>query len=103
MTLYTIEVEGTPVVVLPAEDDQDLTEMEEDLTILRDEIGNPVWNGTSELSVREALPDEVNRWESEVASALLTGEAQEEDREELAVFLIELQDPTLDENDGPLF
>jgi hypothetical protein len=59
MTLYTIEVEGTPIVVLTAEDLQEPAEIEEDLTILEDESGNPVWDGTSELSVREAFPEEV--------------------------------------------
>jgi hypothetical protein len=94
MTLYTIEVEGTPVVVLTAEDRRELAEIEDDLTILEDESGNPVWDGASELSVREAFPEEVDRWEAEIASALLTGDACEEDREDLAVFLIKLRDPT---------
>jgi hypothetical protein len=98
MTLYTIEVEGKPVVVLTAEDRQEVDRIEEDLTVLEDEAGNPVWDGTSELSVREAFPEEVDRWEAAFADALLVGDASDEERKEFSVFLIKLRDSTDDED-----
>jgi hypothetical protein len=99
MTVYTIEVDGKPVVVLTAEDRQEVEKVEEDLTALEDEAGNPVWDGTSELSVREAFPEEVDRWQAAFADALLGDDVGEEDRKEFSGFLIKLRDSTNGEDD----
>ena len=91
MALFTIEIEGKPVVVLAAENRGEAAEMKEDLAVLDDETGNRVWNGTSALFVREASPEEVSQWKEGFARARQSGDAAEEDREAWAIFLIKIR------------
>jgi hypothetical protein len=94
MALFTIEIEGKPIVVLAAENHEEAAEMKEDLAVLDDGTGNPVWNGKNALSVREASPEEVSLWEERFARARQSGDAVEEDREAWAIFLIKIRDPS---------
>jgi hypothetical protein len=104
MPLFTIEAHGRPVLVLPAEDeiaveDQLSGSVGEDLTVLEyaDEAGRPLWDGDpDQLVVREAQPEEADQWTAAFAKAVREGEADEEDRDSWAVFLIDVVDPTDD-------
>lgn len=75
--IWTIEAHGRAVISFcnahdtPNEVDEDLEEAEayiedgalqEDLTVLRDLDGKPLWDGESNLSVRRASAEEASRW-----------------------------------------
>lgn len=103
MPLFTLAVQGRPVLVL-AQQDLDMAEdlvtsaIAPDLAEL-EEAGRPVWDGESELTVRNATPDETSRWELAFAQAKDEGEATEGDREGFAVFLIPIEDPGAEEEE----
>ncbi len=46
--------------------------------------------------VREACPEEASAWQASFARACADGDADEEDREDWATFLLEAVDPTGD-------
>jgi hypothetical protein len=103
MALFTIEVQGRPVLVFSEESrgsaetlvgstiGPDLAEFEED--------GEPVWDGEDELLVRDAEPAEAAQWEEGFAEAVRSDGAGEEDRIGYAVFLIEVDGPIEDDDD----
>ena len=101
MGLFTIEAEGRPIMVLTAEDWEEAREFADgealraDLLVLEHE-GRPLWDGGSGLLVREARPGEVSAWQASFARACADGDADEEDREDWATFLLEVVDPTGD-------
>jgi hypothetical protein len=104
MTLFTVEVQGRPVVVF-AERDRDAAgefvakALAEGLAVFEHD-GQPVWDGKSELFVREAHPEEATRWEAGFAQALRDGDAGHEDRDNnFGVWLIDTEDPTAIEDD----
>ncbi|MBW8268966.1 hypothetical protein [Caldovatus aquaticus] len=104
MPLFTLAVEGRPVPVLAQ---QNLGRAEKlvtsaiapDLAEL-EEAGRPVWNGESELTVRNASPDETSRWERAFAQAIAEGEAAEGDRDGFAVFLIAVEEAGGEEDES---
>ena len=72
-----------------------------DLLVLEHE-GRPLWGGERELLVREAHPGEVSAWEASFARACAEGDADEDDRDDWATFLVEVAeviDPS-DDADG---
>ena len=103
MALFTVEVQGRPVLVFSEESQgaaetlvgttigPDLAEFEED--------GEPVWDGEAELLVRDAEPAEAAQWEEGFAEAMRTDGAGEEDRTGYAVFLIEVDGPIEEDDD----
>ena len=101
MGLFTIEAEGRPVMVVAAEDWEEAREFADsealraDLLVLEHQ-GCPLWGGERELLVREAHPGEVSAWEASFARACADGDADEEDREDWATFLVEVVDPAGD-------
>ena len=101
MGLFTIEVGGRPVMVLTAEDWEEAREFADsealraDLLVLEHE-GRPLWDGEGDLFVREARPEEASAWQASFARACAEGDADEEDREDWATFLLEAVDPTGD-------
>ena len=107
MVLFTIEAEGRPVMVVAAEDWEEAREFADsealraDLTVLEHQ-GRPLWDGGSTLHVREARPGEVSAWQASFARACADGDADEEDRDDWATFLVGVVDPTggADEGDG---
>lgn len=103
MALFTVEVEGRPILVFSEEDREaaedlvsstigpDLLDFEED--------GSPVWDGEGELSVREADAAETAQWKAGFASSHPLGDSETPEEEEgYAVFLIEV-DPPEDEEE----
>ena len=104
MGLFTIEAEGRPIMVLTAEDWEEARELADsealraDLLVLEHQ-GCPLWGGERELLVREAHPGEVSTWAASFAGACAGGDADEEDRDDWATFLVEVVevvDPTDD-------
>ena len=54
------------------------------------DLGEPLWDGQSELLVRAAGPEEASRWQQGLAEAREGGDGQDE--EEFAVFLVALDE-----------
>jgi hypothetical protein len=97
MMLFTVEVAGRPVLTF-SEADPRAAEEALALTIGPDllefeENGGPVWDGTAELSVREAMPEEIARWEQGAAEAR-QADSGEQDPEGFGVFLIDIDADT---------
>ena len=99
MTIYVAEIEGRAVVAFGAEnraEAQDLIDAEwlhDDLIVLETN-GRPLWNGESEIHLREAIDEEHAQWESSWAAALLQGEATADEKDEWVVYLVPVSDPT---------
>jgi hypothetical protein len=95
MALFTVEVSGRPIVVF-SEEDRSAAEETAALVIGPDlqgfnEAGQPLWDGTTELLVREASPGEAARWEQGFADAQDSASG-ESDPEDYAVFLIDVEE-----------
>ena len=102
MALFTVEVQGRPVLVFSEESPAAAEELVSS-TIGPDladfeENGQPVWDGEDELAVRAADPGESAQWEEGFAEAVRNDGAGEADRAGYAVFLIDVDAP-LDEDD----
>ena len=99
MTIYVAEIEGRAIVAFGAENEAeaaDLIEAEwlhDDLMVLESN-GRPLWDGKSEIHLREAVEEERARWESSWAAALLKGDATAEEKDEWVVYLMPVSDPT---------
>lgn len=95
MNLFTIEVAGVPVLIFP-EADRAAAE-----TLAREEIGpdlmdfavagEPLWDGETPLSVRDADAEETAHWTESLAE-VSRGGAEPPDPDSYAVFLIEVDD-----------
>lgn len=95
MALFTIEVSGRPILVF-SEVDRSAAEEAAALVIGPDlqgftEAGQPLWDGDTELLVREASPGEVTRWEQGFADAQKSAPG-EQDPEDCAVFLVDVDE-----------
>jgi hypothetical protein len=64
---------------------------------LEDEENRPLWDGVSEIHVRQAVNEEAEEWEKSHAKAILEKEIDEED--EWVVFLIPVIDVTDEEEE----
>src|SRR5688572_14275648 len=98
MTVYVAEIAGRPIVAFQSETKLEAQSMvaadwfRAELSVL--ESGNrPLWDGHSEIHVREALEDERAQWDSSRAKAILAGEAEEDD-EGFLTYLVPVRDPT---------
>jgi hypothetical protein len=98
MTIYVAEIGGKAIAAMNAENTVDADDwlggpaFHSELLRLRDEDGNPIWDGEAEIHVRVASSEEEKIWESERAEAVLAGEVEEA---QVLVFLI----PAFDHND----
>jgi hypothetical protein len=96
MTLFTIEVRGRPTLVFSSRDREVMGEVlaaavSGDLAVLgRD--GRPIWDGASQLALRQARPEEATRWQQGFARAVRVGESA-------LVFLVEVVGPADAEED----
>lgn len=109
MNVWTVEIEGRPVVAFGAEDDvmaDSLIEEEwflADLQIFEGRDGRSLWNGASEIVVRPASADEADVWRRSYAGALESGE-EDGDGDGWVRFLIPVRDSTDEaetDGDGP--
>ena len=97
MSLFTLEIEGQPIMVFASEDQTtaelfaEAPSLHEDLMAFTHE-GHPLWDGEAELSVREAHPEEASDWEAAFARAREDGDADEGERDSFSVFLVEVND-----------
>ncbi len=103
MTIYTVEIAGRPIITISADDRDaavDFTNEEwfrADLMALETREHEPLWDGKSELFVREAEEEERATWDKSIALAI--AEVDGANREEAlskgyVVFLLPVVDPT---------
>ena len=101
MTLYVMEIEGRAVIAFPAENERKADELAKSDLLLKSLTAlkpnrRPIWDGKGDISVRSAQADEKAVWEGSFVRALRDGDADEDDRDEWAVFLIDVVDSTDD-------
>lgn len=96
--MYTLEVAGRPIVVVNAASQEEADAIfnsdwfRRDLLAFETQEGDELWNGSDELSVRQALPEEAAKFETQHARALRND--QVEHGAPYAVFLIPAIDAT---------
>ena len=99
MTVFVVEINGRAVAAFGAGSQSEAEALvnegflHEDLMTLKND-GRPLWDGSSEVFIREADPSEVAKWEASYARARLADEADEEDRARWFAFLVSVTDPT---------
>lgn len=93
--LFTLEIDGRPVLVM-ADDDLDAARetaraapMTEQLAGL-DHAGRRLWDGRARPEVRPATAAETATWHDAFAEALADGEAYEDEADTWAVFLVDV-------------
>jgi len=98
MTVYVVEIESRGVAAF---NDESLPEAKHfaldgafasDLMVLIHD-GKPLWDGSSELFVREASPEEQHKWRASQVHAMRSGEIDSE-TSMWVVFLVPVTDPT---------
>jgi hypothetical protein len=98
MLVYVAEIGGRPLAAMNAETTFFADDwfggpaFHRELTVLRDEDGNPLWDGEAEIHVRPASSREEKIWERERAEAVTAGHVAE-DEAKVLVFLIPVFDP----------
>ncbi len=99
MAVYVAEINGRRFAavnadkVSDAEAFLDSSAVEAELMILESN-GAPLWDGETEICVREALPDEQAAWRESRDEAVRGGEIGAGERETWLSFLIPVIDPT---------
>jgi hypothetical protein len=96
MALFTVEMKGRPVLVFSSRDRDAVGEVlaaaiSGDWALIGQD-GRPVWDGESQLLLREARPEEASRWRAGFAQAVRVGDSA-------VVFLVEVVGLAGDEED----
>jgi hypothetical protein len=98
MAVYVVEIEGRGVVAFNDERSPEAEHFALDgalatdlMTLIHD--GKPLWDGSSELFVRDALPDEQQKWRASQVQAMRSGEIDNE-AAMWVLFLVPVTDPT---------
>jgi hypothetical protein len=96
------EIDGQGIVAFsqPTADDAltwaDDKGFRSDLLLLEGEDGRPLWDGRAEIYVREADPEESDRWNASFTEARHDGDV--EDAEDWVLYLVPVTEP-LDDDD----
>ena len=99
MTVYVAEVKGRGIAAFHAETGLEAERFARD-RLFRDDLmvlatdGLPLWDGTTDVVVRLALPGEDMKWRTSRARAIAHGNIDENDDAWIA-FLVALNDQTL--------
>ena len=92
MAVFLAEINGQGIVAFnqPSADDAltwaDDADFRSDLTCLEGEDGRPLWDGRSEIYVREADPHEAEHWKVSFTEERHDGDA--EDAEDWVIYLV---------------
>jgi hypothetical protein len=98
MTVYVAEVKGRGIAAFHAENGLEAERFvcdrlfRDDLMVLATD-GLPLWDGATDVAVRQALPNEDIKWRASRARAIAHGNIEENDNAWVA-FLVTLNDPT---------
>lgn len=103
MKYFTVEIAGKAVAAFRTVDREDAEQIleaayfREDLTVLSDPDGQPLWDGQQELCLRKASKAEVTRvdkvWEDDE-------DTMKREEDEYIAFLVPVNDPTNLELEG---
>lgn len=97
MTVYVAAISGRGIVAFDAASEDEAVARLTDRALRRDlhvfqNQGRSLWDGVSEISLREALPNEVETWH---ARRPMVGQSSEPDEnEDWRIFLVPVVDPT---------
>jgi hypothetical protein len=98
MTVYVAEINGRGIAAFNTADRDsadhfvDSEPFRADLAVLESE-GKPLWNGTDDIFIREAFPEEQATFKATQARAIKDEEIEDED-DEWVLFLVPVTDPT---------
>jgi hypothetical protein len=98
MTVYVAEIKGRGIAAFRAENGFDAERLVRDRVFCDDLMvlttdGLPIWDGATQIQVRQARPDEEAKWRASHAKAIRHGDI-ESDEDAWIVFLVSLNDPT---------
>ena len=99
MPIFVCEISGRGVLAFSAQSQAEAeayaasTDLQADLMVF-ETGGEPIWDGETDMSVREAFPEERDKWRGSRAKALLDGEVQAD--EDWVTCLVPVTDPTDD-------
>jgi hypothetical protein len=99
MPIYVCEISGRGVLAFSAQSQGEAeafaasTDLQSDLMVL-ETGGEAIWDGESDMSLREAFPEERDKWRSSRAKAILDGEVKQ--GEDWVTYLLPVTDPTDD-------
>jgi hypothetical protein len=97
MAIFVAEINGQRIVAFsqPTADDAlawaDDKHFRADLMLLEGEDGGPLWDGRSEILVREADPHEAEHWKVSFREARHDGDV--EDAEDWVIYLVPVTEP----------
>ncbi len=102
MTIYVAEISGRGIVAFDAATEDDAKARLSDKGLQRDlhvfqNQGRSLWDGVSEISLREALPKEAEIWQASRATAGQSGEPG--GHEDWRIFLVPVVDPSRFDDD----
>jgi hypothetical protein len=103
MRTYVVEINGRGIAAFNAESRMAAEDFvsgrpahgrafRDDLMVLKND-GRDLWDGKSDLSLRNPLPDEQAKFDASLATALVEHEIEDED-DGWVLFLIPVTDPT---------
>jgi hypothetical protein len=98
MKVFVVEVEGRAVAAFNDESSPEAVHFALDgalasdlMTLIHD--GKPLWDGSSEMAVRDAFPDEQQKWRASQVQAIRSGEIDNATAM-WVLFLVPVTDPT---------
>jgi hypothetical protein len=98
MPVYVVEIEGRGVVAFNDERAPEAEYFALDgalasdlMTLVHD--GKPLWDGSSEISVRDAFPEEQQKWRASQVQAMRSGDIDNE-AAMWVLFLVPVKDPS---------
>ena len=101
MTIFVAEINGLGIVAFsqPRTEDAlawaDDEDFRSDIVFLEGEDGRPLWDGRAEIFVREADPEEAERWTVSFTDAMHDGEV--EDADDWVIYLVPVTEPPDDD------
>jgi len=101
MTIFVAEIKGRGIVAFsqPSPEDAldwaDDEDFRSDIVFLEGEDGRPLWDGRAEIFVREADPEEAERWTVSFTDAMHDGEV--EDADDWVIYLVPVTEPPDDD------
>jgi hypothetical protein len=101
LTIFVAEINGQSIIAFPQPNPDDALawaddeDFRSDLMFLEGGDGRPLWDGRSEIYVREADPEEADRWKASFTDAWHDGDA--EDAENWFLYLVPVTEPPHDD------
>jgi hypothetical protein len=98
MSVYVAEISGRGIVAFDAANEDEAMARLADMAFRRDLVvfqnqGRSLWDGVSEIQVRDALPKEAETWQASHAASGRLGDSG--DHENRLVFLVPVVDPSI--------